>query len=77
MVQLWFRLLQCDGGVRWCHYSWIIRGSELVDGSFSVGSELCGVIIYGSVVIQRWYMVGSDLVQLGVVRCALGQPWVR
>ena len=61
----------------WCAHIWIIGGSELVHGSFSVGSELCGVIISGSVVIQRWSMVGSDLVQLGVVRCALGQQWVR
>ena len=57
----------------WCPYIWIIGGSELVNGSFSVGSELCGVIISGSVVIQRWSMVGSDLVQLGVMCCAMVQ----
>ena len=46
-------------------------------GSFSFGSALCGVIISGSVVIQRLSMVGSHLVQLGVVCCAVVQQWFR
>ena len=52
----------------------IVGGSTLAQLWFG---RVCGVIISGSVVIQRWSMVGSDLVQLGVVRCALGQQWVR
>ena len=61
----------------WCAYLWIISGSELVHGRFNGVSELCGVIISGSVVIQRWSMGGSDLVQLGMVCCAVVQQWFR
>ena len=52
---------------------WLSCGDELVQSWFSVGSDWCGIIVYGSVGVQQWFSCGKLVLRCGsdLVQCWL------